>query len=283
MGDAAEWAPPELEGGFRTRIGASIVEEFVAGHDASDVLRELVQNEFDAGGNRVSVNFGATALTISGNGGSIDASGWSRLDVILGTGRVVGGEADAHITAKKNGIGSKNFGLRSLLFGDRIYVRSGGRMAVLDLPNLGTQRVVDSASRGQRGVSIHVPYRAEAFHSLVPFTAERERETLDRMAGGLMATLVKLALVGRKSGIRELILRSVRTNRELSWRQVAEPVRCRMVGVSAIKRSGRLGDGMPTSAIRQLMKRSSSRGPYRCQQSMPSRLILHIIGGRMAR
>jgi hypothetical protein len=48
VGDAADWAPPELEGGFRTRIGASIVEEFVAGHDASDVLRELVQNEFEA-------------------------------------------------------------------------------------------------------------------------------------------------------------------------------------------------------------------------------------------
>ena len=47
---------------------------------------ELVQNEFDAGGNQFSVTFGATALTITGNGSSIDASGWSRLDVILGTG-----------------------------------------------------------------------------------------------------------------------------------------------------------------------------------------------------
>ena len=83
MGDAADWGTPELEGGFRTRIGASIVEEFVAGHDASDVLRALVQNEFDAGGNRVSVSFGATALAISGNSGPIDASRWSRL--FLGT------------------------------------------------------------------------------------------------------------------------------------------------------------------------------------------------------
>lgn len=158
-----DWAPPHLKGEFQTRIGASIVEEFVAGHDASDVLRELVQNEFDAGGNRVSVTFGATALTITGNGSSIDASGWLRLGVILGTGRVVGGEAGANVAAKQNGIGSKNFGLRSLfLFGDRIYVRSGGRMAVLDLPNLGTQNVTDLASRGQRGVSIHVSARNRA-------------------------------------------------------------------------------------------------------------------------
>jgi hypothetical protein len=33
------WSPLVLEGGFETRIGASVVEEFVAGHDASDVLR----------------------------------------------------------------------------------------------------------------------------------------------------------------------------------------------------------------------------------------------------
>ena len=98
------------------------------------------------------------------------------------------------------------------------------------------------ASRGERGVSIHVPYRAEAFHTLVPFTVERERETLDRMAGGLLATLVKLARVGRRPGIRELTLRSVRTNRELSWRQIPEPVRCKMTGVSAIRRTGRLTD-----------------------------------------
>lgn len=51
--EIGDWAPPQINGEFQTRIGASIVEEFVAGHDASDVLRELVQNEFDAGGNRV--------------------------------------------------------------------------------------------------------------------------------------------------------------------------------------------------------------------------------------
>jgi hypothetical protein len=48
---AKAWAPPAApEDGFRTRIGASVIEEFVAGHTVNDVLRELVQNEFDAGG-----------------------------------------------------------------------------------------------------------------------------------------------------------------------------------------------------------------------------------------
>jgi hypothetical protein len=35
------WCPADFGDQRRTRIGASIVEEFVAGHDASDVLREL--------------------------------------------------------------------------------------------------------------------------------------------------------------------------------------------------------------------------------------------------
>jgi hypothetical protein len=63
-----DWQPPILTGGFKPRIASSIVEEFVAGHDAGDVLRELVQNEFDAGGTQVSVTFGRFSLIVVGNG-----------------------------------------------------------------------------------------------------------------------------------------------------------------------------------------------------------------------
>jgi hypothetical protein len=51
--------------------GSSVVEQFVAGHDASDVLRELVQNEFDGGGNRLTVTFGEDSLEVTGNGRGI--------------------------------------------------------------------------------------------------------------------------------------------------------------------------------------------------------------------
>ncbi len=94
------WQPPILAGGFKARIGSSVVEEIVAGHDAGDVLRELVQNEFDAGGTQVSVTFGRSGLTVAGNGRPIDSKGWSRLDVILGTGHVVGGESEDSIEPK---------------------------------------------------------------------------------------------------------------------------------------------------------------------------------------
>src|SRR5438094_388550 len=120
-----QWVPPTLQDKFISGIGSSIVEGFVIGHSYSDVLRELVQNEFDAGGNRMIARFDTESLTIFGNGRPIDRNGWKRLSVIMGTGSVIGGigkESDA-IPPKTNGIGSKNFGLRSLfLFGNRIYV-----------------------------------------------------------------------------------------------------------------------------------------------------------------
>ncbi len=87
-------------------------EEFVAGHDTGDVRRELVQNEFDAGGSQIAVTFGTSGLTASGKGRPIDAKGWARLDVILGTGLVLGGGEDT-VEPKENGIGPKNFGLGS--------------------------------------------------------------------------------------------------------------------------------------------------------------------------
>jgi hypothetical protein len=87
------------------------VDQFVAGHDASDVLRELVQNEFDGGGDRLEVTFGENSLNVTGNGRGIGANGWKRLSVIIGTGRVVGEDATARVAPKTNGIGSKNFGL----------------------------------------------------------------------------------------------------------------------------------------------------------------------------
>lgn len=235
------WSPPDFGNQRRTRIGASVVEQFVAGHDASDVLRELVQNEFDGGGDSLIVNFGEEALDIAGNGRGISSDGWQRLSVIVGTGRVVG-EADAErVEAKRNGIGSKNFGLRSLfLFGNEIYVRSGGQVAVLDLRTLETGKVRDPSSTGDKGVRLRVPFRTETFEMLEPFTAEREQRAFDVMAEEMLATLVKLALAGRRKGLRKLTLTSERTGNMLDWRQDAKRVPCKAPGVSATMRKGAL-------------------------------------------
>ena len=68
---------------FRFLIGNSVLEQFVRSHEDSDVLRELVQNEYDAEGTRLEVTFGEHAITITGNGNPIDAAGWKRLSVVL--------------------------------------------------------------------------------------------------------------------------------------------------------------------------------------------------------
>ncbi len=47
-----DYVPPDYGASRRTRIGSSVIEQFVAGHDAGDVLRELVQNEYDGGGEK---------------------------------------------------------------------------------------------------------------------------------------------------------------------------------------------------------------------------------------
>jgi hypothetical protein len=158
---------PRVDGPFRSALGSSVVEEFVAGHSSTDVLRELVQNEYDGNGTHLAVIFGPDGVHVSGNGETINEQGWRRMEVLLGTGRVIGSTAGQPIQPKVNGIGSKNFGLRSLfLFGNRIHVRSGGQMAVLDLQELGTQRLPDPASSGRIGVTTFVPYRTDPFQDL---------------------------------------------------------------------------------------------------------------------
>lgn len=229
-------------------MGSSVVEGFVTGHTHSDVLRELVQNEFDAGGSKLLATFGVDGLTITGNGKPIDRRGWDRLSVILGTGKVIGaGEGSRQVPPKANGIGSKNFGLRSLfLFGNRIYVRSAGRLVAMDLPEVGSQSASDPDSRGQRGVTIYVPYRTERFSKLEAFTVEREQSALDDMASELLRTLVKLALPGPRS-LRNVFVDSQRTGRRLAWHQRATSVRCQLPAVVGIRRSARLVDAQTDS------------------------------------
>jgi hypothetical protein len=238
-----DYVPPDFSSSRRTRIGSSFIEQFVAGHDASDVLRELVQNEYDGGGEALTLTFGSSSLEVVGSGKDIDRSGWERLSVIVGTGNVMGSRDGEFVARKQNGIGSKNFGLRSLFrFGDEIHVRSGGQVALLDLQTQETGREQDPEWRGEKGVRINVSYRLESTEILEAFTVEREEHALGLMAAGMPDTLVKLAHSGKKRGLRELNIRSIRTGRALQWKQDAKPGRCRASGVTMMTRSGKLFD-----------------------------------------
>lgn len=270
---------PDFGDTRRVRIGSSVIEEFVAGHDAGDVLRELVQNEFDGGGDKLALTFGSDALEVAGSGRGIPPDGWSRLSVIVGTGEVMG--SDEVVAAKVNGIGSKNFGLRSLfLFGDSIYVMSRGRVALLDLVTKETAHGRQRSS-AENSVRLHVPYRRDSTKRLEAFTDERENHAFARMGESIADTLVKLALAGRSSGLREVSVRSLRTGRSILWRQRAETERSRIPGISIITRSGKLSidKGKATSFDEIEFARNFDLPPEHAERDFPA--YYKVTGGRL--
>jgi hypothetical protein len=215
-----DWVPPDADALELTyAVTSTVVEQFAHGHTVSDVLRELVQNEYDGHGRSLSIEFGEEGLDVRGSGESIDRAGWQRLSVMLGTGHVAGD--DREVAPKSNGIGSKNHGLRSLfLIGDQIYVRSGGLQTLLDLRRgAPRQAIPDGSKPPRRGVHIFVPYRTVRNGLLEPYGIEREARDLDIVCDHLAPTLMKLAQPDGSQGIRTLTVRSVRNARGLVWNQ----------------------------------------------------------------
>ncbi|HDZ73859.1 MAG TPA: hypothetical protein ENH55_14095 [Aurantimonas coralicida] len=99
--------------------GAAAVGQFLREVSLVDLVVELVQNDLDAGASRTSIDFGEHGLSCEGDGAPLNAKAWVRLESVIAAG--------GDIEAKKDGIGSKNHGLRSLfLLADRIGVQSDG-------------------------------------------------------------------------------------------------------------------------------------------------------------
>ena len=214
------WRSPKLDTSeLQHRYGDSVLLEFVRGHGPSAVLRELIQNEYDAGGSALQVVFNETELEVRGNGTPIDQRGWRRLSVTLGTGSV--SHFKDELKEKENGIGSKNFGLRSLfLFGDRIYVRSNGRQTLLDLYQGALETPQrDLTTDGMQGVRIHVPYRVEPSADLNAFTEDFEVTVLDEFATHISPSLLKLAHPSNGKNLRSVTVSSARAGREIVWKQ----------------------------------------------------------------
>lgn len=216
----SKWEQPDANRlQLQFSIADSVLEEFILGHGPSAVLTELVQNEYDAQGRRLEVLFGEDSVTVTGNGRVVNRAGWDRLSVVMGTGRVAG--TDRRIEAKVNGIGSKNFGLRSLFnYGDTIFVRSGGRQTVLDR-HRGTlpKPLRERYSRGRPGIHIEVPYRIRSEGHFEAFSAQKEGMALDQFSRDVMLILVKLADPGSSKSLEEVVVYSKRCGRRLVWKQ----------------------------------------------------------------
>ena len=238
-----QWNRPDLDNlDLEFSFGESVLSEFVSGHDASGVLRELVQNEFDAKGTKIEILFGEESVLILGNGKPVDASGWKRLSVMLGKGQVAG--SDRVIEPKVNGIGSKNFGLRSLfLVGDQIFISSRGRWTILDISR-GTlpKPRRDPNSIDTPGIRIEVPFRATARGGLQPFGREREEQAVAAFYQDLIPTLIKLAQPNSPKSLRELVVSSERCNRRIRWSQSATRVNAFNKNVVGVQRQIRVTD-----------------------------------------
>lgn len=241
-----------LELGFR--FGHSLIEDFAGHHSPVDVLRELVQNEYDAHGSRMKVDFGDHELAVTGNGDRVDRKGWRRLSVTLGTGQVLDGSGS--VEPKRDSIGSKNLGLRSLFtVGDRIWVFSGGRCTFLDQRKgspAGPQ--ADSTFGSPTGTLIRVAYRSRRQSTFEAFDAQMKRAWMDDILQTLTPTLLKLQLPGQKRGLRRVEVSG--DGRRARWSQTATRIGALAGGIEVIERSvterTTAGDRTHTGRLREL-------------------------------
>ena len=219
---------------YQYYVAESVVEQFALSHTPTAILRELVQNEYDAGGQELGVHFGSERLVITGNGDPIDAAGWERLRVMLGTGWVP--NSDTYIAPKKSSIGSKNFGLRSLFaVGDEIRVYSGGKWSALNWRRGAIYPPRETDGSPQRGVRIEVSYRPTRAGALEPFTPTRRSAWAREIGDSLAETLIKLAHPGLSQNLRQVILRTDGMP-DVSWTQHAREDRTSARGIRLIRR-----------------------------------------------
>ena len=219
---------------YQYYVAESVVEQFALSHTPTAILRELVQNEYDAGGQELGVHFGGERLVITGNGYPIDAAGWERLRVMLGTGWIP--NSDTYIEPKKSSIGSKNFGLRSLFtVGDEIKVYSGGKWSALNWRRGAIYPPRETDDSPGRGVRIEVSYRPTKTGALEPFTRTRRSAWAREIGDSLAETLIKLAHPGRSRSLRQVILRTDDMP-DVSWTQRAREDRTSARGIRVIRR-----------------------------------------------
>ena len=219
---------------LKFEVTESSVEQFARSHAPTDILRELVQNEYDAEGSDLVVHLGSERLVITGNGTPIDPAGWQRLRVMLGTGWVPNSET--YIEPKKSQLGSKNFGLRSLFtVGDAIWVYSWGKWSVLHWRRGALYPPREAQESPSRGVRIEVPYRRSKTGALEPFTSNRRSAWVQEIGASLAETLIKLAHTGRSRSLRRVVLRTD-DGPEVSWEQRAREVRTPARGIRLVRR-----------------------------------------------
>ena len=283
-----KWKHPDIDRlPLQFSIADSVLKEFVQSHGPSAVLTELVQNEYDAQGTKLEMLFGDHSVIVTGNGKPVNNAGWGRLSVMLGTGTVAG--SDRTIEAKVNSIGSKNFGLRSLfIYGDQIYIRSGGRQTVLDrLRGALPKPLPERSSRRRSGIHIEVPYRTATKGDMEAFDVEKEAQAFNRFSKDVTPMLIKLANPGYSKSLQELVVSSRRCHRRIIWQQSVVTIPSFNRRVKALHRTITMKDTQRTEQsskhvqkLEEVEFEMSLRIPERFQQqNIPE--YFRVSGGRI--
>jgi hypothetical protein len=235
------WRPPDPASlPLQWRVATSTLDEFVLDHDPLAVIRELVQNEYDAEGRSLEIHFLEDRLEVVGSGQPIDQDGWRRLSVMLGTGRVP--NSSERIRPKENSLGSKNFGLKSLfLIGDSIFIRSAGQQTLIDRSQGAAEKPFpDPTSQDLVGIRITVPYRRKRDGPFPAFDVPSEAATLDAISRRLGSILLRLANPKGVHSLNRVTVRSGRLGRELQWIQEASTLKLGGEASTVIDRHVRL-------------------------------------------
>ena len=130
--------------------------------DCNDLVAELIQNDLDQGATRTVIAFEPDRIVCEGNGKSVDADGWQRLQMIQGAGHSV--------PAKRGKIGVKNHGLKTAFtVGDRLELLSDGRSIVQTLyANVAIGRHTPAHRDNRFTIPMHPPRDAEFQSGIVP-------------------------------------------------------------------------------------------------------------------
>lgn len=149
---------------YVTEFDTTVFWQFLADVKNNASLVELVQNDLDASASNTLARLEEDRLLCTGNGTNVSSNGWRRLRMLLGAG--------TDVESKHDGIGVKNFGIRSLFrLGDTIVVRSGGKKTQLSIrikgpdelpyPGAWTNPMKDTLTLNNEGTTIEVPLRPQ--------------------------------------------------------------------------------------------------------------------------
>ena len=122
--------------------------------------------------------------------------------------------------------------------GDSIFIQSGGKRSVINyMRGAVSNPLTDPDTEKTKGVIISVPFREHATHELNAFGVDEEREVMNLLAQNIPQTIIKLSEFNRRKNLVKVIVKSVRLDRVISWKQTTKKIVTAPKGYRLMERS----------------------------------------------